>query len=60
MGSDPKTSFLNPRNQSHKVHNLYVTDGACFPMSAHQNPTLTMMALTGRACAFLLDYLRHN
>jgi choline dehydrogenase-like flavoprotein len=58
MGKDPKTSVLNPFNQSWDVPNLYVTDGSCFPSQGPQNPTLTMMALTVRACAHLVDELK--
>src|SRR5262249_45388811 len=50
MGNDPKKSVLDAWNQSHDVKNLFVMDGACFVSSACQNPTLTMMALTVRAC----------
>ncbi len=50
MGEDPETSVLDPRNRCWDVDNLYVTDGACFPSSGYQNPTLTIMALTVRAC----------
>jgi choline dehydrogenase-like flavoprotein len=32
------------------VPNLYVTDGACWPTSGWQNPTLTEMAVTARSC----------
>jgi choline dehydrogenase-like flavoprotein len=56
MGDDPRTSVLNKYNQAHDVENLFVTDGAAFVSSACQNPTLTMMALTVRAC----DYLVHE
>ncbi len=55
MGSDPKTSYLNRWNQSHEVPNLFVTDGACYPSSACQNPTLTLMALTARACDYIVE-----
>jgi choline dehydrogenase-like flavoprotein len=58
MGTDPKTSVLNPFNQSWDVPNLYVTDGSCFPSQGPQNPTLTMMALTVRACAHLVGELK--
>jgi choline dehydrogenase-like flavoprotein len=50
MGEDPETSVLDPRNRCWEVDNLYLTDGACFPTSGYQNPTLTIMALTVRAC----------
>jgi choline dehydrogenase-like flavoprotein len=46
---------LNKFNQSWDVKNLFVTDGACFVSSGCQNPTLTMMALTVRACDYIID-----
>jgi choline dehydrogenase-like flavoprotein len=52
MGSDPKTSVLNGWNQCHGVANVFVTDGACMTSSACQNPSITYMALTARACHF--------
>ncbi len=52
MGRDPATSVLNGHNQCHAVPNLFVTDGACMTSSACQNPSLTYMALTARACDF--------
>jgi choline dehydrogenase-like flavoprotein len=42
--------YYNQFNQSWEVKNLFVTDGACFVSQGCQNPTLTMMALTVRAC----------
>jgi choline dehydrogenase-like flavoprotein len=60
MGSDPKKSVLNPFNQTHDVKNLLVTDGSCFVSSACQNPTLTMMAITVRACDQLVDRYKRN
>ena len=50
MGSDPKKSVLDARNRTHDIDNIYITDGAAFPSISCQNPTLTMMALTVRAC----------
>lgn len=55
MGTDPKTSVLNQWNQAHDVKNLFVMDGSCFVSIACQNPTLTMMALTVRACEYMVD-----
>lgn len=55
MGHDPKTSVLNKFNQMHDVKNVFVTDGAAFVNSANQNPTLTILALTMRACEYLAD-----
>jgi choline dehydrogenase-like flavoprotein len=50
MGRDPKTSVLNGWNQAHDVPNVFVTDGACMTSSGNQNPSITYMALTARAC----------
>ncbi len=50
MGKDPKTSILNKWNQLHECKNVYVTDGACMTSTSTQNPSLTYMALTARAC----------
>lgn len=58
MGRDPKKSVLNAFNQMHTVKNVFVTDGSCMTSSACQNPSLTYMALTARACNFAVDALR--
>jgi choline dehydrogenase-like flavoprotein len=50
MGKDPKTSLLNKWNQLHSCKNVYITDGACMTSTSTQNPSLTYMALTARAC----------
>jgi choline dehydrogenase-like flavoprotein len=54
MGLDPAASVLDPHNQCWDATGLYVTDGASFPSQGSQNPTLTIMALTARACAHAL------
>ena len=58
MGDDPKISVLNRWNQVHDAKNVFVTDGACYVTSPYQNPTLTMMALTVRACDYLVEQNR--
>ncbi len=60
MGRDPNTSVLNGFNQSHDVPNLFVTDGASMASSACQNPSLTYMALTARACAYAVEQLNQR
>jgi choline dehydrogenase-like flavoprotein len=60
MGNDPKKSVLNSFNQTHDVKNLFVMDGASFVSSGCQNPTLTMMAVTVRACEKLVDRFHKN
>jgi choline dehydrogenase-like flavoprotein len=59
MGADPRTSVLDHRNQVWDVANLFVTDGACFPNTGCQNPTLTIMALTARACELAVERIDH-
>jgi len=58
MGNDPKTSVLNKHNQMHAVKNLFVTDGSCMTSSACQNPSLTYMALTARACDYAVSEMK--
>ncbi len=58
MGNDPKKSVLNKFNQAHDVKNLFVTDGAAYVSNACQNPTLTMMAITARACDYAVGELK--
>lgn len=60
MGHDPKKSVLDAYNQTHDIKNLFVMDGACFVSSGCQNPTLTMMAITARACDRLIDRFKKS
>jgi choline dehydrogenase-like flavoprotein len=50
MGTDPSNSVLDPYNQCWEARGLYITDGASFPSQGTCNPTLTILALTARAC----------
>jgi choline dehydrogenase-like flavoprotein len=58
MGRDPKTSALNAFNQLHDVKNVFITDGSCMTSAACQNPSLTYMALTARACDYAVNQLK--
>jgi len=58
MGRDAKTSVLNDFNQLHEVNNVFVTDGSCMTSSGCQNPSLTYMALTARACEYAVSSLK--
>jgi choline dehydrogenase-like flavoprotein len=60
MGADPKQSVLNRFNQCHDAANVFVTDGSCMASTACQNPSLTYMALTARACAHAVDALKRG
>ena len=54
MGDDPTRSVVDPHNECWDAKGLYVTDAAVFPTQGSVNPTLTIMALTARACAHAL------
>jgi choline dehydrogenase-like flavoprotein len=60
MGVDPKTSVLNKNNQMHDVKNVFITDGSCMTSSGCQNPSLTYMAITARACKVAIEYFNSN
>ena len=50
MGNDKGNSVLDNWNRLWECNNVLVVDGACWPTSSWQSPTLTMMAITKRAC----------
>jgi choline dehydrogenase-like flavoprotein len=58
MGNDPKKAVLNAFQQTYDVKNLFVMDGAGFPSTGCQNPTLTIMALTVRSCDYLMQEMK--
>jgi choline dehydrogenase-like flavoprotein len=58
MGRDPKTSVLNSHNQVWDAPNVFVTDGACMPSTANQNPSITYMALTARAVDYAVGQMK--
>lgn len=60
MGKNPKTSMLNKWNQMHACENVFVTDGTCMTSTSTQNPSLTYMALTARACDYAVDQMKKN
>lgn len=57
MGKDPEKSVLNKWNQMHDVKNVFITDGSFMCSSACQNPSLTYMAFTARACDYAVKEL---
>ncbi|ALL05828.1 GMC family oxidoreductase [Pedobacter sp. PACM 27299] len=60
MGHDPRTSVLNKFNQMHNAKNVFITDGSAMTSSSCQNPSLTYMALTARACEFAYQQLKNG
>ena len=55
MGSSETNSVVDSFNRLWRAPNVLIVDGACWPTSAWQSPTLTMMALTRRACLVALS-----
>lgn len=58
MGATPDGSVVNPFCQCWDAKNVFVTDGACWVSSGWQNPTLTEMAITARACEHAVSELK--
>jgi choline dehydrogenase-like flavoprotein len=50
MAASPEQGVVDRWNRCWQAANLLVTDGACWPSSGWQSPTLTEMAVTWRAC----------
>ncbi|MEC8215022.1 MAG: GMC family oxidoreductase [Cyanobacteriota bacterium] len=55
MGRSETSSVVDSSNRLWRAPNVLVVDGACWPTSAWQSPTLTMMALSRRACLLALS-----
>ena len=49
MGTDPRTSALDPDGRFRGLDNLWVVDGSVMPSSAGVNPSLTIAAIALRA-----------
>ncbi|HEV2517313.1 MAG TPA: GMC family oxidoreductase [Devosia sp.] len=58
MGPDQADSVLDRHNRSWDVPNLLVTDASAFPGGGVSGTTLTIMAMTVRACRALAEELR--
>ncbi len=50
MGEKEDESVTDKWNRLWRCKNVFVLDGSCWPTSSWQSPTLTMMAITRRAC----------
>ncbi len=50
MGNSEELSVVDKWNRLWRCSNVLIVDGACWPTSSWQSPTLTMMAITRRAC----------
>jgi choline dehydrogenase-like flavoprotein len=56
MGTDPRTSVVDPDCRVHDTDNLYVAGSSVFPTSGYANPTATIAALAVR----LSDHLKER
>ncbi|MFM1799767.1 MAG: hypothetical protein RLZZ117_2045 [Cyanobacteriota bacterium] len=50
MASHEEEGMVDPWNACWRATNVLVVDGACWPSAGWQSPTLTLMALSWRAC----------
>jgi choline dehydrogenase-like flavoprotein len=48
MGSDPRSSVVDPNCRIHGLANLYIAGSSVFPTGGYANPTLTIVALALR------------
>ena len=55
MGSDPKTSVVDPDLKHHELDNLFVVDGSVSPTSLGVNPSESIYGLASWASAHILD-----
>jgi choline dehydrogenase-like flavoprotein len=60
MAAHEEAGVVDSRNACWRAANVLVTDGACWPSAGWQSPTLTLMALTWRACAGALGEEPHT
>lgn len=58
MGTDPKTSVVDPDCRVHGYENLFIGSSSVFPTSGFSNPTLTILALCLRVADRIKTDLR--
>jgi choline dehydrogenase-like flavoprotein len=56
MGTDPRTSVVNPWGRCHDVRNLFIVDGSIFVTAGAVNPTNTIQALA----LYVADTMKRN
>lgn len=60
MGSSPRDSVVNEFGQTWSVKNLFVADGSVFASNPDKNPTLSILALSWRTSANLVEEARRG
>jgi choline dehydrogenase-like flavoprotein len=60
MGTDPRSSVVDPDLRAHDVSNLYLVGSGCFVTASSSPPTLTIAALAIRAAEQIAARLRRE
>lgn len=60
MGTDQRTSVVDPNLRAHDVPNLYLVGSGCFVTASSSPPTLTIAALAIRAAEHIASGLRQS
>jgi choline dehydrogenase-like flavoprotein len=60
MGTDPRTSVVDPFHRTHDVPNLFICDGSSLVTSGRGQPTATIQALAYRAGEHIARVARRN
>jgi choline dehydrogenase-like flavoprotein len=55
MGTDPRTSVVDPHCQTHDVRGLFVIDGSVTPTSLGVNPQITLLAIAEKSTEWLVE-----
>ncbi len=58
MGATRRDSVVNQHGQSWSIKNLFITDGGVFASRPHKNPTLSILALSWRSSAYLVEQFK--
>jgi len=60
MGTDGKSSVVNPQCQTWDVKNLFIADGGPFVSQADKNPTWTILALSMRTGEYISTQMKQG
>lgn len=60
MGDDPRKSVTNKFQQLHDAKNVFIVDAGPFVSQADKNPTWTILALSWRACDYIVKELKNQ
>jgi choline dehydrogenase-like flavoprotein len=55
MGTDPRSSVVDPHCQTHDVRGLFVIDGSVTPTSLGVNPQITLLAIAEKSAGWVAE-----